>query len=181
MNYISSTCLRYAKSIFNIAKKKGIMNEILLQLNEFSNLLKKEEKIFKSLINPCIPVKIKEELISKIAEKMGMDEILKSFLKIILDKSRIDFINTIVLSYKKLFDEDEGLLRAKISTAFPLSEDEMKLLILKLENIFGKKIVVDIEINEDLIYGVVTTIEDKVFDGSLKTYLSSLKKQLTLE
>ena len=78
----------------------------------------------------------------------------------------------------ELSDARKGVLRAEVTTAVPLSDGYYERLRTQLERMTGKRVVVDRRTDPQLIAGVVTRIGDRVFDGSLRSRLQSLKDAL---
>jgi len=72
----------------------------------------------------------------------------------------------------------EGRSFAEISTAIEISQDFKKELQKKFEPLIGKKMELTYTTDPSLIGGVVTKIGNRVFDGSIKTQLQSLKRHL---
>jgi F-type H+-transporting ATPase subunit delta len=74
--------------------------------------------------------------------------------------------------------DEKPRVRAKVSSAVPLSEDFYQKLGQKLEQRLGKKIVIERITDPSLIAGIVTKIGDNTIDGSLKGRLAALQSQL---
>jgi F-type H+-transporting ATPase subunit delta len=79
---------------------------------------------------------------------------------------------------REMSDKKDGVLRAEVITAAPLSEDYYVRLKSQLERMTGKQVVVDRREDPSLIAGVVTRIGDMVIDGSLRTRLRELENAL---
>ena len=73
---------------------------------------------------------------------------------------------------------DEGLARASITSAFPLSEGELSELKGALERRFGKKIEATVSIDQSLIGGAKIAVGDTVIDASVKGELQAMANHL---
>jgi F-type H+-transporting ATPase subunit delta len=103
---------------------------------------------------------------------------MKSFLLLLFDKGRIGFIDSINDFYQKLADELNGIARASLVSATPLSEDTVEKIRAALSQKTSKKIILEVEQDPELIGGIVTKIGDLVWDGSIKTQLSNMRETL---
>ena len=67
---------------------------------------------------------------------------------------------------------------AKISLIKPLTAEEEKMLVTKLEQVTGNKIEPLYSIDPSIIGGVVIKIGDRVIDGSLKRQIHNMERAL---
>ena len=56
-----------------------------------------------------------------------------------------------------------------------LSEEQFDLLKSKLEKKVGKKIILKIEVNKDIIGGGIVKMGDQIIDGSIKRQIENIK------
>ena len=74
--------------------------------------------------------------------------------------------------------EAEQIVRAKITSAAPMSQAELDTLVSALKRRFGREVEVESSIDESLIGGAVVDTGELVIDGSLKGKLSRLESAL---
>ena len=71
-----------------------------------------------------------------------------------------------------------GRLRATVTSARPLSEDELR----RVGDVFAaatrRSIVLDSRTDSKIVGGLVAQVGAKVFDGSIKTQLERLRRDL---
>lgn len=80
--------------------------------------------------------------------------------------------------YQRLLDSYRGIERAEITTAVPLDEEDKQRLEERLGAIVGKKAVLKPKVDSSVIGGIVARIGDKLLDGSTRSQLMALKKEL---
>jgi F-type H+-transporting ATPase subunit delta len=69
---------------------------------------------------------------------------------------------------------------AKVTTAIPLSDDDKAKLEEYLTAYFGHRIIVEKpEVDPSLIGGIIVKVDRKLVDGSIRSRLAALKRQLT--
>src|SRR5215472_6636491 len=80
--------------------------------------------------------------------------------------------------FLSLKDAAEGVARAQVVSAFPMSDEELATLKATLEKRFGKKIEATVSVDPELIGGVRNTVADTVIDASVQGELQSMANHL---
>ena len=62
----------------------------------------------------------------------------------------------------------------EIRSAFPLNEEQTKLIVSKLEDRFKCKISPHVVVDADLIGGVIIQVGDEVYDASVRSKLQHM-------
>jgi len=168
---------RYAGALFAIAENSDRLDEIGGELNEIENLIMFNSDFNMFLNHPKFSHKEKKEILDDIF-KDNISNIVLNFLKILLDKNRIVVFKSINNSYKKILAEKRRILTANITTAIEMDYDVRAKLRAKLESIYNKEIEFNYSTDNQIIAGMVIEIGDKTIDGSLKTKLENMKKQI---
>jgi F-type H+-transporting ATPase subunit delta len=103
---------------------------------------------------------------------------MRSFLLLLFDKGRIQYVKDISAFYEKLTDELANIVRADLVSAVEMPEESIEKIRAALSEKTGKEVRMETRVDPALIGGVVTKIGDLVLDGSVKTQLISLKESL---
>ncbi len=128
------------------------------ELNKIKELFQKETELVSILTNPEIKQREKNDLI---------DNIFKN-----------NFSGEMVSLIKKIFVKYNNIVIVKAITAVPMekaAQDKLKDIVAKK---LDKDIIFENEIDENIIGGVLLKVGDKVFDGTFKSELKSVEKQL---
>ena len=72
-----------------------------------------------------------------------------------------------------------GKLKAEIITAFPSSESDLNRIKAKLTEVMGQEVEVSSKVDPEIIGGIIAKVEDRVFDGSIKTQLEKIRGVLS--
>jgi F-type H+-transporting ATPase subunit delta len=103
---------------------------------------------------------------------------MKSLFNLLIEKNRVIHLKDINTFYKALIDENANVARAQLTTAVELDDAAVGEIAQTLEKMTGKKIIVELQHDPDLIGGVVARIGDLVLDGSVRTQLLNIKESL---
>ena len=175
-NYVISR--RYSKALMLIGTDDGKAEQYKDELTGFVKVLDSERTFEGLMNNPLFAAEDRKRVLLAVIDKMGLSDIVKSFLVLLFEKRRFDHIRGITDYYQKLVDEFKGIVRADVLSATLLSDDAIEKIRVSLSKMTGKKVILDIKQDETLIGGVVTKVGDIVLDGSIKTQLKNMKESL---
>ena len=81
--------------------------------------------------------------------------------------------------YQRLLDSYRGIERAAVITAIPLNDQDKLRLGEHLGTIISKEVVIKSEADSSLIGGVVARVGGKLLDGSTRSRLEALQKEMS--
>ena len=93
-------------------------------------------------------------------------------------RNSVGLLQNIADDFQSFVDLNKGVERADVTTAVELSELQKKDLADKLKEIVGKDISIETHIDESVIGGFVARVGDLLVDGSIKTKLSNMEREL---
>jgi F-type H+-transporting ATPase subunit delta len=169
---------RYAKALLLIGKEDGQAETYRKELNDIASLIAGDEALEQAVNNPLYNADGRRRVLNTVIEKMGLSNVMASFLLLLFDKGRIGFLGSINEFYAKMADELKGVARASLVSAIKLSDETVEKIRETLSQKTGKDIVLETEQDPSLIGGIVTKIGDLVLDGSIKTQLLNMRESL---
>jgi len=167
---------KYAKGLFTVAKELNKTKEFGEELNQIKDLLTSMPEVLSALQNPIYPPDLKMEIIEEILKSIKVNPEIERFLKLLVERRRIQYIKEIVTMYQELLDEELNIARGEVITAYPLTSEEKKELEEILKEYLKKEVILESKVDEEIIGGIKIKIGDLIFDGSLKTQLGKLKE-----
>ena len=120
----------------------------------------------------------RKKVLLTVIEKLNLSKVMSSFLILLFDKGRIQFLGSINEFYQKMADELKGVARANLVSATKLSSKTVDKIRTTMSKKTGKDIILEVEQDPGLIGGIITKIGDLVLDGSIKTQLFNMRKSL---
>jgi F-type H+-transporting ATPase subunit delta len=98
--------------------------------------------------------------------------------RLLAAKGRLALLPQIAEHFQELVDDHRGMAHAQVATAVPLADDERRALAQRLSELTGKQ--VDVEVHEvpEMLGGLIARIGDRLIDGSTRSKLVALKRQL---
>ncbi len=169
---------RYAKALFAAAKEEGKLEAFSQALKEIDAFLEENPDIESTLVSPIFPADLKHSVIDGVIKALDIKGTLVSFLRLLVDRYRIQYLRQIVDSFQGFMDEEMGIVRAVVRAAVPMSEDLKKKFAEVLEQVTGKQVTLQIEEDPAIVGGVVARVGDMVWDGSIKSQLQNIRESI---
>jgi len=175
---ISKIAKRYARALLDIGKEDGKYERYGSELKEFAKICSENQDFLNILSSPIFSVEERMKILDKVLKKINFSEVVNNFLRVLLERKRINRVFEITEYYSMLLDEFLGIARAKIITARPIKKKTLDKLVAALEKFTSKKVEAETEVDESIIGGVVVRIGNLVLDGSIVAQLEGLKESL---
>jgi F-type H+-transporting ATPase subunit delta len=169
---------RYAKALLAIGREDGQAETYKGELEGFVKLLDEQKELEMAISNPLYDAEGRKKVLQAVVERSGVSQVMKSFLSLLFEKGRIQYLRDIHAFYEKLTDELANIVRADLVSATDVSDETIERIRSALAQKTGKDVKMDVSVDPALIGGAVTKIGDLVLDGSVRTQLKSLKESL---
>lgn len=166
---------RYAIALYEVAEKKGKVQEYLQDLREICEIIDTNKEFYEVIKHPQIGTKQKKKTFINIF-KGKIDEELLSFLLILIEKDRILFLREKLNQMEKVDLEHKNTFKGIVKTTIPLKEEEFSALISKLEAKYNKHIILDQVIDQSILGGIYVRVNNDVIDGTVKLKLEELQE-----
>ncbi|MDH5479321.1 MAG: F0F1 ATP synthase subunit delta [Nitrosomonas sp.] len=162
----------YADAVYKSAVAKKRLQEWSHML-EYAAALAEEEQIKLLVGNPMVSAQQLSEILLELGKKKFDDE-GRNLLSLLAENNRIDILPQVSQLFEQLKAQHEGVLEAKIVTAFAINDKQLKKLVSDLERKFKSKIEASVSVDPDLIGGVKVEIGDEILDTSVRAKLESM-------
>lgn len=166
---------RYAFALYKTCSEVGNVDLVLEELGEIVDELDANEGLRKIIKNPQINRYNKKRIFNDMFHG-DIEEELLNFLLLLIDKGRILYLKEKYNQFRQIYLKRNNTVLAKIKSVVPLDENQKQSLIIKLEQKYNKTIIMEEEIEEWLIGGVLVTVGNEVIDGSIKGRLEKLQE-----
>jgi F-type H+-transporting ATPase subunit delta len=166
---------RYAKALVQIGSEDGLIDRFRDELTAIERVFSANADLKAVFSNPAFTAEQKKDIMKDLIAKVECSELVGNFLLLLVDKNRVAFLDQIVHTYETLADEQSGIIRPVIRTAFALDAGQVASIQGALEKKSGKKVIPQVTVDQSLLGGVVTQIGDTAFDSSVKTQLKRIQ------
>lgn len=166
---------RYAQALADVIGEEGEVDSTLKALEELHHVVETNPELKSMVMNPAIPVGIKERVFTDVMEGMRVSSFIRELVMMAVKNNRVQHLGVIAETYRDMTDEQLNRVRVHIRSAFPLETGEEDSLRDIFGRVTGKKTILFVEIDKSLIGGIVAQIGWTVYDGSVINELRNLR------
>ena len=127
--------------------------------------------------NPRVPPSQVADLIADVAQNLTVEQ--RNFTRLLADNDRLAVLPEIATLYRAQLNQQQGVLDAHVTSAFPLTDAQLGDIRNTLEAKHGRRVQVTVDVDPELIGGVSIRIGDAVTDLSVRGKLAQLSAALT--
>lgn len=166
---------RYAKAVFELAagREEAVGAEIdrCLEVCRHPDL--------KSVLgNPAFSQERRQSIVAELAARLELSDLTRNFLSLLVTRDRLDGLSSMALHYHGLLDHARGRVNAKVVVSEPLGEERRESLAAVVGRMSGKTAMLTEVVDPAIIGGVIVEVGGKVYDGSVRTQLQSLRQSI---
>lgn len=171
---------RWSDALLSLARDKGSVRACRDAVEALSASFKGDPALGRYLMNYFAPEEDRLKVAGELAAPYGL-EYLANFLKLLVRRHLIVAFRGIARQFIGDANMELGVMSGYVYSAAPLSEERLR----SLEDVLGKRIGRKVELvprlDPRLIAGLRVSLGGKVYDGSLKGRLDSLRRELLAE
>jgi F-type H+-transporting ATPase subunit delta len=167
---------RYASALFQAALQHRVVDEVQRDLEAAHGRIARDSALATFIRHPEIPGARKQEVIE--AAFSSLQPVSLSFLSLLVRRGRHEYLEAVIEEFRRLADEAQGLVRAQVSSAVPMTEQQKERLHRALERHTGRQVMLRYTVDPALLAGLVVATEDEVIDASARGRLEKLREVL---
>ncbi len=168
---------RYTRAIFQLAREAGQEEKVGQEIEQFYTAYSSSE-LQGVLTNPTFGLDSRKNVLVQIVEVQQLSPLTGHFLSLLLERDRLTYLPSIVACYRRLLNEVEGRVEAKVVGARPLEPGMLNRLRELLGGISSREVVLQQETDPGLIGGLLVELEGTIYDGSVRTQLEKMKQRI---
>jgi F-type H+-transporting ATPase subunit delta len=174
----------YADAMFALLEEENadrtVFDTVMHQLKCVGESIAQTPDLLKLMSTPTISDAEKLSLIDTVFGGKVTDYV-HNFLRLLAVKKRMSCYRGIVDTFRGLYNERFDIAEIVITSAMPITAESRSKIVTKMSQITGKpaeNIEVSEKVDGSLIGGVVVDYGNTRYDGSVKTRLSELAKDI---
>lgn len=168
---------RYAGALLSSARKAGVLPGVAESYASLMDMHLGQTALRVFLDSPQVRTEEKKDLLKSVFGGK-VEPLLLDFVFLLIDKNRIENFRDIGEEFALLVEQEQGVMRAKVTTAVALPADLEEKLKAKLSALTGKTMILEKRVDPAVIGGVKVVMGDKILDGTVRTNLDLLRKTL---
>ena len=174
-----AAAVRYARALFDVALKEADLQRVEVELTGFEQVFTAHETLGRVLASPGIPASRKRAVIDALLQTAGdLTPALGKLLRLLADRDRLALLPELAEAFRERLLHHQGVVRAEVATAVPLSDDARAAIEAGLAKATGRTVRMATRVEPGLIGGAVARVGSTVYDGSVARQLERLRDTL---
>lgn len=162
----------YADAVYKLAVASNSLSQWSKML-QFAAAIAEDKRVKLLIGNPVISAKQLGEIFLEIGRSKFNVE-ASNLMMLLTENKRVLVLPQISQLFEHLKAQHEGVLEAKIVSAFEIENKQLKKLVEDLEQKFKRKIEARVSVDPELIGGIKVEIGDEILDASIRGKLEAM-------
>jgi F-type H+-transporting ATPase subunit delta len=169
---------RYALALFGLARDEKKLESVSTSLATLKAALSESDDLRTLTTSPLIGRDASAAGAAAAVEALGLDPLTKNFVGVLARNRRLGQLGAIIRAFNLLAASHRGEITAEVTSARPLETDQVEALRNNLRSRFGSDIAVDLQVDPDILGGLVVKVGSRMIDGSIRTKLNTLAQAM---
>lgn len=174
----SGIARRYAKALFELAVEEGKFEEVGRELAALRAAFESDPDLGTALANPAASREDRKAFAEALIGALKPSPMLANMLRLMADRRRLADLPALERTYRELADQKASRVRARVTTAVPVTEEVASHLVAALQKVTRGNVIIERAVDPAILGGAVAQVGSQVFDGSLRNQIEQLKQQL---
>lgn len=172
---ISGVAERYARALFDLSLEEKAIDATEADLGRIEAIMNESEDFMRLVKSPVFTSDEQLAAVSALLDKANIEGIVGNFVRVVTSNRRLFSLPGIIKAFRKILSIHRGEQVAEVTSAQPLSNDELEALKASIKDALGKDIAIDAKVDPELLGGLVVKVGSQMIDSSVRTKLNSLK------
>jgi F-type H+-transporting ATPase subunit delta len=169
---------RYARALLELAREAGSLTDSGEELAAVAAAFE-EPRLRAVVLNPAVDAGARRKIVAGVVDAMGLAAHVGNLVRLLADRDRLTQLSQVSQAYDDLVDAEVGRSRVRIRSAAPLGPAEKAEVTELAKRLVGaKEIVVTTDVDAELLGGVILDAGGTVWDGSVRTQLARIAKEM---
>jgi F-type H+-transporting ATPase subunit delta len=166
---------RYAAALFDLADTQKAIDRVAGDLSEFKAMIGGSDALRALIRSPILSRDEQGRAMAALLQQAGTSDLVRKFVGLVARNRRLFALPQMIDAFLAELARRRGEMRAEVTAAKPLSEQQQASLAEAIRRSVGGKVAVDVKVDPALIGGLVVKVGSRMVDSSLKTKLQRLQ------
>ncbi|NTX11057.1 ATP synthase F1 subunit delta [Myxococcus sp. CA051A] len=174
-----SIARRYARALLDVSSEVGRIDAVAEQLSSFADIFAKNPEMTDVLHNPIYSRAQRAQVVEGVMKLVpNLEPVLANTLRLLVDRNRLPYVADIARVFRDMADARAGRVRGNVTTAAALPADTLAALRQSLQQITQRDVILETRVDPSLLGGVSAQVGSILYDGSLRTQLEEMRREL---
>lgn len=172
---------RYVRALADLVADQGDYRRTLQELEDFVAIYKECRDWREVSESPAVTLEQKTKVLKAIGARLGTSALTVNFLRVVLAHYRMGMIAEIHQVFRKTVNSRMGVAEVRVTSATRIGPAQEQALRTSFSRLTGKQVEFNLQLDPDLLGGLVVQIDSTVYDGSVRGELKRIRQQLASE
>lgn len=169
---------RYASALFGLAQESGQTDAVAASLSKVKSGLGESADLATLVGSPLVSRADATKAIAAVAAQLKLDSLTSKFLGVLAQNRRLGALASIIAAFDRIVAADRGEVTAEVTSAHPLSAQQLDALRAGLKSRTGQDVTVQAKVDPAILGGLVVQLGSQLIDGSIRTRLNSFAQAM---
>ena len=167
---------RYASALFDLADAARSLDQVAQDLATLRKLVAESPDFRRLLASPVIGRDAKTKALLAVLDKVGIQGLTRNFAGTVAANGRARDLADMATAFLAELAHRRGESTASVTSAVPLTEQQLKQLSESLRSVLGgTKVSIDARVEPEILGGLVVKVGSRLFDSSIRSKLQRLQ------
>ena len=167
----------YGEALYELARDEELRPQLHTELAQIDRCLKEQPEFIRLIASRALDRETRLRILQETFGGRAHPYVL-NFMKLLVEKERFDVLPMCCQWFHQRYNEDYGIVEARVTYAVALSDADRAALIARLEQISNRKVELICALDRGLIGGLRVEMEGKRYDNTIQDRLGRLKRSL---
>jgi F-type H+-transporting ATPase subunit delta len=166
---------RYASALFELADNARSLDGVAQDLATFRKLLDESAELRRLIQSPVIGRNVQGNALMAVLDAAGISGLSRKFIGLVAANGRARDLPAMAAAYLAELASRRGETTATVTTALPLTPEQLGQLTTTLRGMLGAKVAIDARVEPEILGGLVVKVGSRLFDSSIRSKLARLQ------
>ena len=174
----SGIAQRYATAVFDLAKEGKALKALEADVDALESALNQSAELRAMMNSPVYSRDEQGRAVTALADAMKLSATTRGALGLMAQNRRLFAVPALLATLKRMIAEENGEITADVVSASVLSKTQADALAASIKERIGKKVKLNVSVDESLIGGLIVKVGSKMIDTSIRSKLAALQNSM---
>ncbi len=166
---------RYATALYELADEAKQLDAVAADLAQLKAMIEQSADLRRFVSSPLVSREQQAKAMDALVAQAGLGDLTRRFIGTVAGNRRLFVLPSIVSAFMRMLAERRGELTAEVTSAKPLSTQQVEAVNGALRTAVGRKVTMDLKVDPRLLGGLKVKVGSRLVDASVASKLQRLQ------
>jgi F-type H+-transporting ATPase subunit delta len=165
-------------ALFELARDSKQIDAVSASLATIKTALGESEEFRRLIASPLVSRDEAVRAVAATAAALKVDDLTAKFFGTLASNRRLGQLGAVIRAFNLLAAQHRGETTAIVTSAHPLGDDQIAALKAKLKDELKRDVTLDLNVDPEILGGLIVKVGSRQVDGSIRTKLNTLAQAM---